>query len=1165
MPVDSSTSKRLRRQRLWLRERPQDKAPRRKWFVIGGAVTAIILFALAPWIIARPVVINRVLAWATPELAGTVEVRSASLGWFSGQTLRGLEVRGSDDQPLVRISKVEIGRGLLGLAFNSSNLGSVRLQSPEVTLVLGETESNAEKILAGYIAPQEDAKDDGGGEGSGTAIDLEVVDGRCTIIDEPRNQHWRFDKIEARATLPADSETQGRVEATASLIDGAAPATAQIDATFSRPKGAEGLTGQCQVKAAGVPVELASWWIDQASPGTLASGQVAAELTCDWTAGTKRDPATARVDGQIVTDNLQITGPWLGKDKFTVARIIAPCRIRQAGTMLNVEQLGLECDFGKIAYVGGVDTSKGLVASLTSQAYEVTGELDLAKLAQMLPETVHVRAGTEIKAGDVKLRLTSVQKEGVPTWNGDVKTTNLVAENAGREITWAQPLTAVFSARQTDRGLYIDQMSCQSSFLRVQAGGQPDEFSVSAEYNLKQLAQELDQFFDLGAAELAGDGWSYLKWQRATDGRFETSIETQIRNLVVAIPERRAWREENLVALANVKGTAQGLSEWTSVDAASLRMDSKLDRAEVRLLAPVTPVGWSTAWPLDIQARGQIAQWLPRLAPIVSFDGWDISGQGQLHGRMDVSSDTIALVGTELSLSNFHAWGNGWYIDEPQVGMKIQANVNAKQSQAQVDQLELTSKALALNCRDLRVAAPPDAPPTVSGSLSYAADLPTLMRWQQNPTTPPGVAWYGQMNGQAQISRTPQAISANLQSTIDGLAAVREGKELWREKQLGLAGQINYDINSDRLALDKLDIQSQGLAMSTRGTIDELGGMRRLDLTGKLDYDMAALAALAGSYLGTEIQLTGRQSRTFALRGPLGQAAPSQPGLVPAGQQPPAAPGTSLVNLVGDASLGFDSGNLYGFTLGKGDIQARLQQGQLRMDMLNIPLSGGQFNAKPVLTLEPGPMLLQVPASKTIDHAQVSPEMCNRFLMFIAPVMANVATASGQFSIDLEGCRVPLGDANQADIAGKFTVHSVEVAAGPLVEALNVVLQRPSSAKLQQESVVPFRMVQGRIYHRDLQLVFPDLTIRTYGSVGLDRSLAIMAEMPVPPKWIGNNPLGAALQNQIVKLPIGGTLDHPEIDQKALAAASAQFLQGAATNALKNELNNQLDRFLKPR
>jgi hypothetical protein len=108
--------------------------------------------------------------------------------------------------------------------------------------------------------------------------------------------------------------------------------------------------------------------------------------------------------------------------------------------------------------------------------------------------------------------------------------------------------------------------------------------------------------------------------------------------------------------------------------------------------------------------------------------------------------------------------------------------------------------------------------------------------------------------------------------------------------------------------------------------------------------------------------------------------------------------------------------------------------------------------------------------------------------------------------------------------------------------------------KLRRESVVKFYMKDGRVHHQGLELIFPDLTIRTYGWVDVgSQAISIMAEMPVPPKWIGNNPIGSALRNQTIRLPIGGTLSKPRIDRRELDRLSQQFIGKAARNIIEDE------------
>ena len=119
-----------------------------------------------------------------------------------------------------------------------------------------------------------------------------------------------------------------------------------------------------------------------------------------------------------------------------------------------------------------------------------------------------------------------------------------------------------------------------------------------------------------------------------------------------------------------------------------------------------------------------------------------------------------------------------------------------------------------------------------------------------------------------------------------------------------------------------------------------------------------------------------------------------------------------------------------------------------------------------------------------------------------------------------------------------------------------MLLGREVPANLRQESVVAFRMDNGRIYHEGLEIQFPDLAIRTHGWVGLDEKLDIVADMPVPPKWLaGNTLVSQAMRNQTISLPIKGTLDKPQIDPAELARLSQQFIRQAAGSVIQGGLD----------
>src|SRR5690606_3452572 len=90
-------------------------------------------------------------------------------------------------------------------------------------------------------------------------------------------------------------------------------------------------------------------------------------------------------------------------------------------------------------------------------------------------------------------------------------------------------------------------------------------------------------------------------------------------------------------------------------------------------------------------------------------------------------------------------------------------------------------------------------------------------------------------------------------------------------------------------------------------------------------------------------------------------------------------------------------------------------------------------------------------------------------------------------------------------------------------------------ARLKRESVINYRLVDGRVYHQNLVLDFDDVTVSTRGSVGIDQSLAIVAHVYAP-KLFAKVPALSGLQQQGLEIPIHGTLSQPRIDRNRLSS-----------------------------
>ncbi len=198
----------------------------------------------------------------------------------------------------------------------------------------------------------------------------------------------------------------------------------------------------------------------------------------------------------------------------------------------------------------------------------------------------------------------------------------------------------------------------------------------------------------------------------------------------------------------------------------------------------------------------------------------------------------------------------------------------------------------------------------------------------------------------------------------------------------------------------------------------------------------------------------------------------------------------------------------------------------------DVSIAYDQSGTSREVTIEPG---------KPLDHAALTPEMCHLGLKYVVPVLAHVAWTQGAVSLELDQCRIPLHDPQSAEVAGRLTIHSVE--AGLRESAVRDIVRQlatlgrpdslPDALKLADNSVVSFRVHDGVVEHEDLAFglpqVSPQLVIRTHGSVGMDGTLNLVAELPAAGNWLGDGPLARVLQQQGVRLPIRGTLQAPKV------------------------------------
>lgn len=200
---------------------------------------------------------------------------------------------------------------------------------------------------------------------------------------------------------------------------------------------------------------------------------------------------------------------------------------------------------------------------------------------------------------------------------------------------------------------------------------------------------------------------------------------------------------------------------------------------------------------------------------------------------------------------------------------------------------------------------------------------------------------------------------------------------------------------------------------------------------------------------------------------------------------------------------------------------------------------------------------LYVQPGMLIDQAVITPDVCHTWLKYVAPLLAGATTTEGSFSIDLDEWRVPLDHPEAGRLGGRFIIHSLNTTPGRVGQAIAEFLRVPATVVSANESVVDFRMHDGRVHHRDLKLVLGGLPVETRGSVGLDQTLDLLAKVTLPEFANQEAPVRRAISGRTIEIPIGGTLQKPEVNAQALTQTGLDLLNDVLANIARRRQDAQ--------
>jgi hypothetical protein len=424
------------------------------------------------------------------------------------------------------------------------------------------------------------------------------------------------------------------------------------------------------------------------------------------------------------------------------------------------------------------------------------------------------------------------------------------------------------------------------------------------------------------------------------------------------------------------------------------------------------------------------------------------------------------------------------------------------------------------------------------------------------------LAFSGQINGNVRWQVSSQAASFQLDAKTNQIDVIQQlagqqPQRLWSEAELVADLKGAWDAASGNTKIESMQLKAPWMHYAGTMQIDSGAEEQTIRASGQCLYDAAMVAAKLEPYIGNNVQLVGRRT------------VPVEVELKTGG---PATAGSTLAGLRAATRIGWEQARVVGIDVGTADVPVNVAAGQLATNA-EIPVSGGilRWDLQSDLTA-PQTVLIQKPMT-VLENVAITPQMCQSWLKYVAPLLAEATAVDGRLSLELSEARFNVANPRDQIVDGKLVIHSAAVGPGPLanqviglVQQINAIRKKELASAVSSQKVwlqmpqqaIGFRMENGRVMHRDLKFHVGDVQLVSSGAVDIDGRIDLNTQMPIPDDWTEKSPLLAGLRGQTLQFPVRGTLTAPQLDAQFLKDFGRQAVTQAAEGLLQQQLSRGL-------
>jgi hypothetical protein len=1108
--------------------------------ILGILVTLLLVVltvvALLPGIMSSNLAKPYVMQQINQRLPGELQIEKWSLRWFGRVEGQGIVYDNRENDLLVKVAGFKTSKGLFQLMTSSDNLGTVEVTAPAVYVYLPDEIKAQLPEETKPPAPREQMAI------PGFFGQILITDGSLHTVRANQTEKVVVKGLNL-AVDAAGPQNPISYRFAARSGDDSGRASGEGTLAFSPDDPLNMEKIQADSKLQVEDWELRDLLAILASHLAIPAGQgrLNADVSLTGSAAEK-----LHLSSRLSVDELKLQGGPLGSDTPTVNGLAIA-----VDAIGNKNGLSLENMAFRSSLANG--SAKGVIDPQGQNRFSGNATINMAEVFTQLPNTLQLRAGTQLTEGSLALAAKVETTEDKTAFEGDVRIDQLKGLSDGKTISWDKPVTVNATGEMRPDGLQLKNLALRSSFLNADGQGDLQNMRVNLSADLEAALKELKKFIQIREWEGGGKLKLDLNVKEKSKNLSTASMKLDVTDLVLSRNRQQILPKQSILADVSADIAVADKFENSQLAQPTLTIRSSLANGTFT----ATNLAWEKAHALpqakDIKLEMDLS--LQQVTPLlknlaVLSPQIQLGGQAKLSTSGSLSEGLLTLNQTRVDTKQFFYQQDNQTIKEERLTLTTKGQINLVQKGLMLAPIEIDAQPGEIRIPELVITDWTKAPNDIKTRVSAVLDLEKLAKGYGDFIRLPEktqISGNGRLDADMDFSN-PKAQLLKLRGKLEPFKLISESLPTITEKTVKLNMDVTRSPDGKHLTITAADIDSNALSLTADGSLDQVGENKVLAAKGTIALDMALVSDYLKKSGQSKVELSGKEARPFRIK------------LVSKGDSWEDA----LQRLDFAAALHVKSVKALGLDLAPNDIPIQVANASADAK-LESPANGGKLALQPIITLGTEPYVLSMAENTDILKAvQVTQGLIDGLLASIHPLFKDAVVPQGVLGLHLKHFNWPLvkNAENKATFAGTLQLNGIRLNSTPFLSVLLGMMGVSEREISLTDQSVDFEASDGRISCSPLTLDIEGYPLVMQGTFGFDKTVDFIARVPVTQKMVGKDAY-QFLQGTTLKVPIRGTALKPAIDEAAFRDATADLMQQAVQKGVQQGVQDLLQNLLK--